>query len=1058
MFRSYLYTCIVRRIGLCLAAGYLILIPELKGQIYSFKNFGASSSIPDTYIYTINQDQNGFLWVGTGNGIAKFDGITFHTVPYPDSINTRYPKCSFRDRTGRIWFGCSDGTLFYTLNGELVKFRELGFQSISQIVQSDEEYISVIPQEKSIVKISINDPERVIKYNVPRGLIMTCAAFLTENTMLLGTTENLLFCRFERDSVKIVSRIKGIEYTRIQCIFPIDGAETLLIGTEGSGIYILEFKNGSPEIEKLENKTLSEELNVKSFFRGSNEEIWMATMGSGLIKFSYNSSLRNFDNVELFTVSNGLQSNDVTDVFEDSEGNIWTGLYGEGISMLYSRALYIYTPGDLPEKNNIINVSLEGSKYFLGTPTGFYYFDPSSGKVEGYTELRNKINIEISAYLYENSSTIWAGTRGKGLYLTGKNGQIRQVYFSENSGQNYIRHIAAEDQNLWLSTLDGIVVINKNTGKVIRKFNIEDRLPHNSINQIIFLQNGEALPATECDRLYRVTLSGGVEIGRRVMSGITRNKVLCFAEDDHGDIWAATAGNGIFWFTGDSVNNFTTYEGLFSNFCYSILADSSGQVWVGHERGFSVFDPHSGLLKKYSPDFMKSSNCNPNSIAVDHMGRILFGTTEGLVIYDKRLERAASVVPKTNLISITINNIRYPLRKEYVLPYSKYTIKIEYVGINLRNPEEVYYSTKMDNWDNEWSGLKTERQTTYSLRDGKYKFNVISYNAAGQSDHTPVSVEFVIKTPFWRTLYFILLVIFVIAGTVILIVRQREKAQEKVKKYLEDELEKRTSEVVKQKEMIEMQNLEITDSINYARRIQSSILPDVNKLKETFSDSFVIFYPRDIVSGDFYWFDRIDNDRFMLVCADSTGHGVPGAFMSMIGATLLQDIIVRKGVTKPSQILTMLDKQIISTLNQNVDVGVSNDGMDMVICEINITERHIKLASAMRPIIIIMGGELYYIKGNKYSVGGESVTEKYFDDLEYYLSKGDSVYLFSDGFPDQFGGPDGKKMKIARFKSLIEEVHSLPMAKQKEVIEKFFFDWKNDYAQVDDVLVIGIRF
>ena len=267
----------------------------------------------------------------------------------------------------------------------------------------------------------------------------------------------------------------------------------------------------------------------------------------------------------------------------------------------------------------------------------------------------------------------------------------------------------------------------------------------------------------------------------------------------------------------------------------------------------------------------------------------------------------------------------------------------------------------------------------------------------------------------------------------------------------------RTRLVLKQKDEIELQNIEITDSINYAKRIQSSILPDIARLKETFKDAFILFHPRDIVSGDFYWFDKINDEKFIIVCADSTGHGVPGAFMSMIGSTLLQDIISRKGITKPSQILTMLDKQIFSTLNQNVDVGVSNDGMDMVVCEVNVKSKLIRFASAMRPVIIVMGGESYYIKGNRCSVGGESVIEKYFDDQEYYLSEGDTVYMFSDGLPDQFGGADGKKMKIARMKKLIEEASVLPMSEQKQIISDFFFEWKGDYEQVDDILLMGIR-
>jgi serine phosphatase RsbU (regulator of sigma subunit) len=219
----------------------------------------------------------------------------------------------------------------------------------------------------------------------------------------------------------------------------------------------------------------------------------------------------------------------------------------------------------------------------------------------------------------------------------------------------------------------------------------------------------------------------------------------------------------------------------------------------------------------------------------------------------------------------------------------------------------------------------------------------------------------------------------------------------------------------------------------------------------------IIFHPRDIVSGDFYWFDKVNDEKFIIVCADSTGHGVPGAFMSMIGSTLLQDIVARKGITRPSEILSLLDKQIFATLNQNVDIGVSNDGMDMVVCEFNVKTRHMRFASAMRPVIMVMGGESYYVKGNRCSVGGESVVEKYFDDQEYYLREGDTIYMFSDGLPDQFGGKDGKKMKIARLKKLLDEVSKLPMNEQKENISSFFFDWKGDYEQVDDILLMGIR-
>jgi serine phosphatase RsbU (regulator of sigma subunit) len=353
--------------------------------------------------------------------------------------------------------------------------------------------------------------------------------------------------------------------------------------------------------------------------------------------------------------------------------------------------------------------------------------------------------------------------------------------------------------------------------------------------------------------------------------------------------------------------------------------------------------------------------------------------------------------------------------------------------------------------------MTNSREVSYSLSDGKYVFSLVAAGEEGISHEPPLSFGIIIRPPVWRTWWFILLMLIALAGIVTMIIRERDKSQKQVQEYLEKELEIRTSVVMKQKGEIELQNIAITDSINYAKRIQSSILPDITKLKESFKDAFILFHPRDIVSGDFYWFDKLDDEKFVLVCADSTGHGVPGAFMSMIGSTLLQDIVTRKRITKPSEILTLLDKQIFSTLNQNVELGISNDGMDVVVCEFNIKTRHIRFASAMRPVIIVIDGEPYYIKGNRSSVGGESVIEKFYDDQEYYLSEGDTIYLFSDGLPDQFGGPDGKKLKIARLKKYIEQVSKMPMDEQKHMMAKFFFDWKGTYDQVDDVLLMGVK-
>ncbi len=1036
---------------------HTVIFTDAIGQSYSFKNFSTAANIPSPYVYVINQDDNGFLWVGTGNGLTKFDGINFYPVPYPDTISDRYAVSMLKDSSGRLWFGCNDGSLFYTTNGTLKKVEISGIQSINKIIQADENNIIIIPQEKYLIKININKPDEVIKYSIPDGFMMTCVALLDSANILVGTMQNILHCRLGKENLQIIKEIPGIEYTRVHCIEKIKEEQVFFIATEGEGLFILRSMGDSLVLERPSGKLLPDDLDIRFIMQGQDGSIWLATFNTGLFKIVVDLKTLNIENITVYNSGNGLQSNDVRTVFEDDAGNIWAGLYGEGLSLLLSQALLFYKPGNIPGQNNIIAVYQGEAFYLLGTPSGFFSFNPETGETGKFNNILKKTGGEISSYYLEDSTYILAGTKGNGLFLIDRHLNARQFFLSENSGQNYIRHIAASKDHLWLSTLDGILLLDRNTGKIIRRFNIEDRLPHNSINQVLILRNGKAMPATECDRLYMITPEEGVSIGDLVMSGFTHNKVLGFAESESGDIWAATLGNGLFWFTGDSINNITTANGLLSNFCYSVLDDNEGNVWTGHERGFSRFNKQTGTVRIYSSEILKNAICNPNVISKDSKGRIAIGTTEGLIIFDKAKEKSIKLIPKTNIVSVTINNIRYPIQKEYILPFGRYNIKIEYVGINLSNPESVFYSTKLDNWDSRWSEMKFDRQVTYQLGDGRYRFNVLSYSNDGSTDYKPATIDFYIKTPFWRTWWFIILTVISLSLIVTLILLQRERAREKAKRKLEEELVKRTSEVVKQKEQIELQKNEITDSINYARRIQASILPDIKRLNEVFKESFVTFFPRDIVSGDFYWFDKLDDSRFIIACADSTGHGVPGAFMSMIGSTLIQDIILRQGVTQPSRVLTMLDKQIISTLNQNIDIGVSNDGMDMVVCIINIPERHIRFASAMRPLIIIMGGELYYIKGNKYSVGGEAIMEKYFDDQEYYLGKGDCIYLFSDGYPDQFGGSEGKKMKIARFKSLIEEVNHLPMKEQKEKIEKFYFDWKGNNDQVDDVLVIGLR-
>lgn len=1040
---------------------FFLLSAVSYSQTYRFKNYGIENNLPSEVIYTIIQDHNGYLWVGTTEGLFRFDGIEFFRVQLPDSAGGGYPTVSLKDKNGNLWFGFNDGTLFFT-EGTLLKQIVLPNSSgtaISSLLEGPDDKIYAISQRKPLFRI---DPARlsgveIMTLDTDPNIFAGC--FTSNGNLLLGTQENLMICKVVEDSVITMNQLEGFDYASVRSLYKIPQSESYIIGTDGSGLYRLRLSNSNAVLSRFGGSADLETLVVRSITGDPENNLWVSAQGTGVLKLHFFSDSDSLSSVSLLTTASGLPGDNTTVVFHDSEENVWIGFNGEGLSMLSSDSFEFNAPGQTTNSNDIIFTGRLKDDYILGTPAGFYVYDMSARKSLSFIPLTTQAGRNgISSYFIDDENNLWIGTRGSGLFLRNDAGIITRVYRSGDSGADFISSIKIYGDRIWMATLNGVNIVSRKTGTLIKNYNINNGLPHNSINQILINEDGSGYIATEGDKLYRIDIDSGIIASGCVMEGVTLNKIFGITKDKRGSVWVATYGNGVFECTGDSVKTFSTANGLLSNYTYSILADNENNIWIGYERGFSKFNIETGIIRSYSTEFARGGSCNMNGLYESPDGKILIGTTEGLIIYDPSKDKRSLAAPVNNINSITINGAVYPYQPSFSLPYRKrYTVKVSYTGIDLSDPEKVYYSTMLENYDDHWTEESSSREVTYNLRDGKYKFKMISVNEEGLSQDNPLSFDIYISRPFWRTWWFILSMAGVASGIVILVVREREKAQKKIQEYLEKELEARTRVVMKQKAELELQNIEITDSINYAKRIQSSILPDINRLKEHFGDAFIMLYPRDIVSGDFYWFDKLDDDRVILACADSTGHGVPGAFMSMIGSTLLQDIVSRQRISKPSEILTMLDKQIFSILNQNLEVGVSNDGMDIVVCEFTLKNRHIRFASAMRPVILVIGGEPYYIKGNRSSVGGQTLLEKYFDDQEYYLNEGDTLYMFSDGMPDQFGGPEGKKMKIARLKNLITEVSGLPIPRQEQEFTKFFKEWKGNYDQVDDILLMGVK-
>lgn len=260
-----------------------------------------------------------------------------------------------------------------------------------------------------------------------------------------------------------------------------------------------------------------------------------------------------------------------------------------------------------------------------------------------------------------------------------------------------------------------------------------------------------------------------------------------------------------------------------------------------------------------------------------------------------------------------------------------------------------------------------------------------------------------------------------------------------------------------QKGLIEKKNEEITDSINYAQRIQQAILPNLEDISAAFPASFVLYKPKDIVSGDFYFYTKKEENHF-IAAVDCTGHGVPGAFMSMIGAEKLDESVEQS--KNPSSILKSLNAGIKTSLKQSEENDESTrDGMDLALCAVNTTTKTINYAGANRPFWLIRkdSQELEEIKATKKAIGGFTEYAQEFESHTIQLNDGDTFYLCTDGFADTFNGETGKKMNTKRFKELLLGIQHLSMKDQEKHLLNFILQWQGAAEQIDDILVIGIR-
>ena len=421
----------------------------------------------------------------------------------------------------------------------------------------------------------------------------------------------------------------------------------------------------------------------------------------------------------------------------------------------------------------------------------------------------------------------------------------------------------------------------------------------------------------------------------------------------------------------------------------------------------------------------------------------------------------ASVTSEFNqLFDIHFQNITNEKEFEYSIgdldiSYRDRSLAFNVSANGFQKSNSTQYQYFVDNLTSEWSNWSAQSTITFPvIPPGKYTLRVRARNILGQI--TPEeSINFTIDSPFWSSWWFITLMVSCLIGLIYIIFRMRVKKLQHDNIILEQKVRERTAKIEWQKNEISTQQKGIMDSIHYARRIQNAILPKNEKINELLPENLILFLPRDIVSGDFYWMRSLGN-LVIFAVADCTGHGVPGAFMSMLGVSFLNEIVSKNNNNlTASSILEDLRNLVKTTLEQTGEENEQKDGMDIALLIYDKKKRICQFSGAYNNLYIIREKELIEIKADRMPIGIYEMDEKQFSNHKLKLKKNDCLYIFSDGFADQIGGEKGKKLMIKTLKKILIEINGEPMSKQKEILAKNLKNWTGSYEQVDDILLAG---
>jgi ligand-binding sensor domain-containing protein/serine phosphatase RsbU (regulator of sigma subunit) len=831
-----------------------------------------------------------------------------------------------------------------------------------------------------------------------------------------------------------------------------DSKSNIWFGTYNGGIYRYDLSESKMHIVDLIRSGMKSNW-VTCLKEDRKGRVWVGTNGGGVGVF-------NDTVLTIYNESNGLKANQIYDIVEDVEGNILIADQVNGLTIFKGDAFTtISEPEILPDPNVFAIYQDRSGAMWFGTNAGISRYVPWSGeKPVIYNQESNSIFEKIRFFHEDRNGDLWIGSEGGGVMkFNMKSGKFEsQPYiYSRLYRDGLVTAMEIDNQNqLWIGTLQGVAVgtIGENN---FERYTLLDSLTIDRVTTLYCDVEGNMWIGTEPKPgktgIIKYIPSKKDFVPINSLQGVNAKTMVM---DKNGTLWIGT-GEGVLAFRGDSViDQVTQNNGLLSDNINLLSVGSDGSIFIGTNFGLNRYFPDTKRVFSYTArNGFTGIETKPNAVYQTSSGDIWFGTANGAT--QLRLSRLESngLEPLTHLLGMKVNYEPRAMTQGMKLSFKERSVLFDYYSICLTNPDVVRYKVKLVGADQDWRPLTDQTQAIYSaLPPGKYTMQVIASNSEGVWNTNPASFQFTVKPPFYLTWWFIMIVVFVLVVVVIAYINIRERNLRIEKEILEQKVKERTAEVVQKSLIIEEKNRDITASIRYAERIQRAMLPH----EDAFGELFVLYMPKDIVSGDFYWMHDT-GDCLFVAAVDCTGHGVPGAFMSIIGHNSLSKVVREFGLTRPSAILDQLNAEVNKAILQSQEKGI-NDGMDLTLIAFNRRTFTLECAGAYNPLYQVRSGEVFVHKTDRFPIGMSTWDQKKaFANIEVEIKPGDMIYMSSDGYADQFGTKEVKKFKTVNLKRLLSEIWNLPLHDQKAKLEKEILEWKGDLPQVDDIMVIGMR-